>query len=161
MKKLVVLSDSHGDVNTMEAVVRRERPDLVLHLGDLCRDFDELRGRLPLEQAMQNVCGNCDGFTEVPDQRVLQVEGRRILMTHGHRYQVKLGYAAALAAAREAGAELLLCGHTHIALCRNLNGLWLLNPGSCLGRMGTYGVIELGEGAPRCRIADSFRPEDQ
>ena len=151
MKKLLVFSDSHGEVDGMEAVVRREKPDLVLHLGDLCRDFDELRRRLPT-QTMQNVCGNCDGFTEVPDQRVLQVEGWRILMTHGHRQQVKLGYALALSAAREVGADLLLCGHTHISLYRNLNGLRLLNPGSCWGRRGTYGVIELGEGEPQCRI---------
>ena len=42
MKKVLVLSDSHGDVDAMERAVARERPDLILHLGDLCRDFDEL-----------------------------------------------------------------------------------------------------------------------
>ena len=154
MKKLLVLSDSHGNVDAMEWVVRREKPDLILHLGDLCRDFDELRRRLPVTQAMQNVCGNCDGFTEVPDQRVLQVEGTRILMTHGHRYQVKLGYALASAAAREVNANILLCGHTHIALDRDLMGLHLLNPGSCGGGRGTYGLIELDGTGFCCRIAE-------
>ena len=155
MKKVLVLSDSHGDVKAMVRAVERERPDLVLHLGDLCRDFDELRRRLPMTQAMQNVCGNCDGFTEVPDQRVLLVEGRRILMMHGHRYEVKLGYARAMWAAREAQAEILLCGHTHVPLCRDLSGLWLLNPGSCRGGRGTCGVMELAAGeAPRCRVAE-------
>ena len=155
MKKLLILSDAHGDVGAMERAVVREKPDLILHLGDLCRDFDDLRQRLPVTQAMQNVCGNCDGFTEVPDQRVLLVEGRRILMMHGHRYQVKMGYALAMAAAREAEADILLCGHTHIPLERELMGLHLMNPGSCMGSRGTYGVIELGEGEPRCRVEEN------
>lgn len=155
MKKVLVLSDSHGDVDAMERAAARERPDLILHLGDLCRDFDELRRRLPMTQAMQNVCGNCDGFTEVPDQRVLLVEGKRILMMHGHRYEVKLGYSRAMWAAREAEADILLCGHTHIALDRDLMGLHLMNPGSCRGSRGTYGVIELGEGEPLFRIEEN------
>ena len=155
MKKVLVLSDSHVDVDAMERAVARERPDLILHLGDLCRDFDELQRRLPMTQAMQNVCGNCDGFTEVPDQRVLLVEGKRILMMHGHRYEVKLGYSRAMWAAREAEADILLCGHTHIALDRDLMGLHLMNPGSCRGSRGTYGVIELGEGEPLFRIEEN------
>mgnify|MGYP000569725812 FL=1 len=155
MKKVLVLSDSHGDVAAMERAAARERPDLILHLGDLCRDFDELRRRLPMTQAMQNVCGNCDGFTEVPDQRVLLVEGKRILMMHGHRYEVKLGYSRAMWAAREAEADILLCGHTHIALDRDLMGLHLMNPGSCRGSRGTYGVIELGEGESLFRIEEN------
>ena len=159
MKKVLVLSDSHGDVEAMVRAVERERPDLVLHLGDLCRDFDELRRRLPMTQAMQNVCGNCDGFTEVPDQRVLLVEGRRILMMHGHRYEVKLGYARAMWAAREAQAELLLFGHTHIPFCEELEGLWVLNPGSCQGRRGTYGIIELSGGGVTCCIKPAEEPE--
>lgn len=152
MKKVLVLSDSHGDVEAMARAVEQEKPDLILHLGDLCRDYDELQRRLPVTQAMQNVCGNCDGFTEVPDQRVLLVEGKRILMMHGHRYEVKLGYSRAMWAAREAEAEILLCGHTHIALDRELMGLHILNPGSCRGSRGTYGIIELGEGEPLFRI---------
>lgn len=155
MKKLLVLSDSHGDVDAMARAAAREKPDLILHLGDLCRDFVALRQRLPVTQAMQNVCGNCDGFTEVPDQRVLLVEGRRILMAHGHQYQVKMGYSLAMAAAREVQADILLCGHTHIPLERDLMGLHLMNPGSCMGSRGTYGVIELGEGAPLFRIEEN------
>ena len=154
MKKILVLSDSHGDVEAMVRAAERESPDLILHLWDLCRDFDALRRRLPVTQAMQNVCGNCDGFTEVPDQRVLLVEGKRILMMHGHRYEVKLGYTRAMWAAWEAEADILLCGHTHIPLNRELMGLRLMNPGSSQGSRGTYGVMELGAGEPCFRIEE-------
>ena len=156
--RIAVFSDTHGDVDHMERAVRRERPDLVLHLGDLCRDFEELQARMP-RQTMQNVCGNCDGFSLTPDQRVLQVEGRRLLMTHGHRYHVKASYNSAVFAAREAQAEFLLFGHTHIPFCEELEGLWVLNPGSCQGRRGTYGIIELSGGGVTCCIKPAEEPE--
>lgn len=126
----------------MIQTIRRERPDLVLHLGDVCRDIEEV-ARQFYTLTVQNVCGNCDGFTETPDQRVLQVEGRRILMMHGHRYQVKSGYGAARYAALEAQADILLFGHTHIAYCECVEGLWMMNPGTCRGWGASYGVILL------------------
>lgn len=147
--KIVVFSDSHGDISGMEQVVLRERPGLVLHLGDLCRDMDELQRRFPT-QTMQNVCGNCDGFTEVPDQRILRVEGRRILMCHGHRYRVKEDYGPAVWAAREAQADILLFGHTHIPYCQQVDGLWVLNPGSCRGRGASCGMILLEKDKTLC-----------
>lgn len=133
----------------MEAAVRREKPGLVLHLGDLVDDFEELQRRMPT-QTMQNVCGNCDGFTKVPDQRVLRVENRRILMMHGHRYHVKAGYGAAVFAAQEQEADILLFGHTHVPYAEELEGLWVMNPGSCQGWRGTYGVILLEKDRTVC-----------
>lgn len=147
--KIVVFSDSHRNTANMEEVIRREKPDLVLHLGDLCEDIDEIGRTFPL-LAIQNVCGNCDGFTETPDQRVLQVAGKRILMMHGHRYGVKQTFLPAVCAAKELDADILLFGHTHVAHCENLDGLWILNPGSCQGGRGTYGVISLENGGMLC-----------
>lgn len=150
--KLVVFSDSHGNVDYMELAVQKEQPDLVLHLGDLCRDFEALQRRMPT-RVMQNVCGNCDGFTETPEQRVLMVEGRRILMMHGHRYQVKNSYLAAMYAARELEADILLFGHTHVPYCEEVDGLWVLNPGSCGGRNPGHGVILLEGERTICKTA--------
>lgn len=147
--KIVVFSDSHGEVDQMERVVRAEKPYLVLHLGDLCRDFEALQRRMPT-QTMQNVCGNCDGFTETPEQRVLRVEGRRILMMHGHRYRVKSSYGAAVFAAQEQEADILLFGHTHVPYCEELDGLWVMNPGSCRGHGAGYGVILLEKDGTVC-----------
>ena len=155
--RIAVFSDTHGDVDHMERVVRRERPDLVLHLGDLCRDFEALQARMP-RQTMQNVCGNCDGFSLTPDQRVLQAEGKRILMTHGHRYHVKETLYRAQLAAREAQADILVFGHTHIPLCQEVDGLWMLNPGSCQGRRGTYGLLELSSGWVELRVKPAEEP---
>lgn len=140
--KIVVFSDSHGNTELMVQTIQKEKPDLVLHLGDVCRDIEAVSQQF-YTLAVQNVCGNCDGFTETPDQRILQVEGRRILMTHGHRYHVKSGYGAARYAALEAQADILLFGHTHVPFCQQVEGLWMMNPGSCQGWGASYGVILL------------------
>lgn len=62
--------------------------------------------------------------------KVMELEGKRILMTHGHRYGVKSGYLRAVYAAKEQQADILLFGHTHRAECFQEEGLWVLNPGA-------------------------------
>ena len=54
---------------------------------------------------------------------------------------------------KEQGAQLGLFGHTHEPLCREYDGMWLLNPGSCKGYCATYGVAYVHEGqVVRCEI---------
>ena len=149
--KLLVFSDSHGNLSHMEQAVVAERPDGILHLGDVVRDAQRLAQRfsdLPLEY----VYGNCDGCESGPEtERVLTVEGFRILMMHGHTRGVKWGVERAVLAAQEAEAQVLLFGHTHRPLCDRSGALWILNPGSCRGPLfWTYGLITIQDGRLRC-----------
>ena len=142
--KAVVFSDSHGDTAAMREAVEREAPDQILHLGDLAGDAERLGIRFP-QIPLEYVCGNCDGFCLAPAVRLLELRGRRVLMMHGHTHRVKTGYGGAIAAARQAGADILLFGHTHQAYAERLeDGLWVMNPGSCQSwDRTTYGVILL------------------
>ena len=89
--KLVLFSDSHGNVANMADVVRLEHPDRVLHMGDLARDAEELARQFP-DIPVTYVPGNCDGRRpDLPDERRFTLEGCKILMTHGHTYHVKAG----------------------------------------------------------------------
>ena len=45
--KVLVLSDSHGNVSNMIRAVEREAPRMILHLGDCWRDAERLRDRFP------------------------------------------------------------------------------------------------------------------
>ena len=65
-------------------------------------------------------------------------------MTHGHRYQVKLSPYRAILAVREAGARILLFGHTHRPLVDMRGKTLFLNPGS-IGDYAHpfYGVLTL------------------
>ena len=65
-------------------------------------------------------------------------------MTHGHKYNVKLGYDSIVNMACCAGADILLFGHTHRQVFFDVNGLTVMNPGSV--DRGYYGVIEIKAG---------------
>ena len=96
------------------------------------------------------VPGNCDGWTTHALKKQITLDGVRILLSHGHLWGVKGSYDAAVADARACQADILLFGHTHRPLCRQLeDGLWMLNPGSA---RTTYGVIELDRGHIQCTL---------
>ncbi len=154
MKKLLVFSDSHGNVANMADTVRLEQPDGILHLGDLVRDAQRLGEQFP-QIPLLFVPGNCDGRrSDLPQERVFTQEGCRIMMAHGHQYHVKMGRSAAESAARQAGANILLFGHTHEPVCEFERGLWIVNPGSA-GSLAaaTYAVICLEEDGAVCYIS--------
>ena len=49
-----------------------------------------------------------------------------------------------------AGADILLFGHTHSALCQQLeDGLWMMNPGTA---RSSYGMIEISGGQISCTL---------
>lgn len=144
--KLLILSDSHGDVGAMVDVVEREKPDEIIHLGDCWEDAGEL-GYVYPDIPMVRVPGNCDFVSGKPGRLTIAREGKTILLAHGHQWRVKSGPLLALETGREQGADIVLFGHTHEAMCRQELGMWLMNPGTVGGRHApaTYGVIELSQ----------------
>ena len=86
--KLLVFSDSHGNLENMVRTVERERPHMILHLGDGWRDARQLRDRFP-EIPLYQVPGNCDFRSAEPPEQLLTVQGKRIFLCHGHTYGVK------------------------------------------------------------------------
>lgn len=147
--KILVFSDSHRSLAGMYSAIEIHQPDQVIHLGDLQRDAEEVAyayPRLPICM----VPGNCDGWTTDPLKKQITLAGKRILLSHGHLWGVKRGYEAALADARAAGADILLFGHTHRALCRRLeDGLYMMNPGTS---RTSYGLIVIQDGLVQCSI---------
>ena len=96
---------------------------------------------------MVTVPGNCDGWTTDPLERQFMVCGKRVLLSHGHIWHVKQGYDAALRAARNAGAHLLLFGHTHRPLVDMRGRTLFLNPGSIGDYVRPfYGVVTIENG---------------
>ena len=87
--------------------------------------------------------GNCDWGSTLPATEELCLEGKRIFMTHGHLYQVKMGYYPIYCAAREKKADILLFGHTHVPMQDYDDGLYVLNPGSLHGANASYGILDI------------------
>ena len=148
--RILVLSDSHGNVENMARCVERTDPNIILHLGDCQRDAEALHRQFPAIP-MQSVPGNCDWSSTEEPERLIELGGKRILMMHGHTRSVKYTLLNAVYAARECGADILLFGHTHHALADHDGGLWIMNPGSVGDRhTPTYGIITVNENTCHC-----------
>ena len=147
MKRILVLSDSHGNISNMMTAVYESEPDLIIHLGDCETDFYELKECFP-DMEYENVPGNCD-FRDSNLEKILEIDGRKILICHGHTYNVKGGYLNIEMASLEKGVDITLFGHTHKVFYDNHNGLFIMNPGSIgappYGIPPSYGIIVLDE----------------
>ncbi len=128
--------------------------DRIVFLGDGLADARACE--LEFDHPIWQVRGNCDGWASlwngVPTEQELVLEGRRILLTHGHCFGVKGGIGQLAARAAGAGYDIVLFGHTHEpqeTYCTIQDRpIYLFNPGS-LGspRSGksTYGLLQLTE----------------
>ena len=135
--KILVFSDSHRFLSGMVQAIEEEKPDQVIHLGDLMGDAEELSWRFQTLPICM-VPGNCDGWTTAPAIKRITLQGRDILLSHGHLWGVKGGYDKASGEARKSGVDILLFGHTHRACCQQLeDGLWVMNPGASRTSYGT------------------------
>jgi len=141
--KIIVFSDSHRVISLMAEAVRREKPDLVLHLGDHDSDAAELSRMFPAVR-LAYVRGNCDHNSQERDWLLLTEQGVKIFATHGHLYRVRGGGLQTLFyAAKEKGAGIALFGHTHSALIEEKEGMIIMNPGTA---QRTYGVFTAENG---------------
>ena len=159
--KILVMSDSHSSLSFMRLAMSAVKPDAVIHLGDHYDDATALAEENAHIRFYQ-VPGNCDGFRMFswqPEVISCSVGGVKMFMTHGHKQGVKSGLYRLLLDARKSGAQIVLFGHTHEAVCyQEEDGLWVFNPGSCRGYGGSVGVLEiLDEKITSCRI---LRQED-
>lgn len=141
---ILVFSDSHHQSDfLLKTAASHAQSDLAIHLGDHCGLLDELSLLCPVP--LTGVAGNCDGWAgrHLPEHLVFTVAGRRIFITHGHRYGVKhqLGQLLAAGSMPPNSADIILFGHTHQMHESRVEvqgrDLLLLNPGSC--RPGAFG----------------------
>jgi putative phosphoesterase len=151
--KIVIFSDSHGDVETMCNVVVSEQPDTIIHLGDHVKDADKLKERYPNIQFFK-VLGNTDSKNEDEEWiQYIEICGKRFMLTHGHTF---IDEAATFRQGEQkmfidsGDVNIILYGHTHEPFINCCNGKWIMNPGR-IGRKhdGTnipvYGVLKIDE----------------
>jgi len=156
MKKLLVISDTHGrHAPIAVAVARFGDIDMVIHLGDYSKDAAQLRKMT--NKPVYAVRGNCDIASTEEDEQLLHIEGVRVLMLHGHKQSVKTSLLRLGLYAHEKEAKLALFGHTHVPAERVYSGVRLYNPGSLgepRGRKPSVGLVTLEDG--RIRIKTVF-----
>ena len=163
--KWFIASDIHGSAfycKKMLEAFRKERADKMLLLGDIL--YHGPRNDLPKEYNPKSVIeqmnsvrekllcvrGNCDtevdqmvlSFPILADYCVISDGGKTIYATHGHLYhETNLPPLAK--------GDILLHGHTHIPMKKEIDGITVLNPGSVSipkeNSINGYLIFENGE----------------
>ena len=127
--RLAVVSDTHSlpHPKTLERLAEL-KPTAILHGGDIgdLGVLDDLAKVAPVYA----VRGNIDtGARELPDVLTIDIGSLRILLTHIAVYGPKLrGEIAQMA--KQAKAQLVVCGHSHVPFIGLDKGLTVFNPGS-------------------------------
>ena len=119
-----LISDTHGLMRE-SALAALRGADLILHAGDVGRldVLDALRGLAPVNA----VSGNVDvPGQDLPASFDTELLGQRIHMSHGH----ELGSPTPEALVARYDADILIYGHTHRALVKELRGTLVINPGA-------------------------------
>ena len=141
--KIIVMSDSHGDKETVRAVSALPA-DAIIHCGD-----SELSAEEPVLQGLHIVRGNCDRDLRFPQSLVVEVGDKRVFVVHGHEHDCKRTLLPLYYAAQEVQADIVLFGHSHLYGTEMKEGILFLNPGSTLlprgGNEATFAMIEWDE----------------
>ena len=143
---IAVISDSHGNKDSINKIKKKiSNADVLLFLGDGENDLAEITNDFTGE--VFAVRGNCDITGKYPEEQILEMQGKKIFICHGHRYNVKYGYNSIYYRGKEIGADIVLFGHSHIPIIEEYDGIVLMNPGSISHGMGrlnkTLGYIDL------------------
>ena len=143
--KLLIASDIHGSAEHCEQLFsawEREKPDKILLLGDclyhgprnhLPEDYDTKRTMEVLNSLKSHIIsvrGNCDSevdqmvleFPLLADYAVVEVAGRLMYATHGHKFTPQN-------LPLQPG-DIFIQGHTHVPCCKKYGEILWLNPGS-------------------------------
>ena len=147
MVKIVVVSDTHNDISSLNQAMRAEKDaTYIFHAGDYVKD---IRAAEINRKEIYAVRGNCDGrYSLEEDTKIITIGRTRFMLTHGHKYGVKSGLSNLIIEGKKRKADVIIFGHTHKAVCQNKEGILLINPGSlssARSQIRTYETIILDD----------------
>lgn len=145
--KILIVSDTHRKDDNLQYVIEKEAPfDKLIHLGDIEGSEYVIQQWVPEESELLMVIGNNDFFSDLDKEKEIVIGPHRILLTHGHYYNVTLGVEGLRKEAEERGCDIAMYGHTHRPYLDTKDGITVLNPGSLSyprqeGRKPTYMIM--------------------
>lgn len=147
--KILIVSDTHRrNENLYEVVERIGKIDVLIHCGDTeCPSelIEEIAGCHTII-----VRGNNDFFSMMDKERVVNISKYKVMIVHGHTYNVSLGVDMLVDEAMSRGANIVMYGHTHRPHLEIRDDIIILNPGSLSyprqeGRIPTYAIMEIDD----------------
>ncbi len=127
--RIAIVSDTHGNwVPAVESIRQAGSADSLMFLGDVVSDGRQMAQALGIPAYL--VQGNCDEYGEsAPEELLVELGGWKLLLCHGHRYQVKRNLQTIFYRGLEQQVDFVLFGHTHQALYEE-GAVTLINPGA-------------------------------
>ena len=149
--KILIVSDTHRKDDNLKKVIEEQAPlDMLIHLGD-AEGSENLIGEWVNEGCrLEMVMGNNDFFSSLEREIELELGPHRILLTHGHYYNVSLGVEGLCQEALDRDCDIAMYGHTHRPFLDQRGGVTILNPGSLSyprqeGRKPSYMIMYMEE----------------
>lgn len=142
MRKIVVVSDSHGMIKELENIYSKFKDEAsqFVHCGD-----SELDVNHSIFNVYKVVRGNCD-YNNFKKDLIINAFNKRILITHGHYHNVKFNLDSLYNYALEKSVDIVCFGHTHYPIYEVINNIKFINPGSLYANRGirgkSFAVIE-------------------
>lgn len=142
--KILVLGDTHGKLDKVRDIFPKLKDiDLIAHTGDYIRDAKSIEKEF--HKPVVCVSGNCDRINSPKEIEIIRTEYGRILLTHGHLYNVKYDMTSLMYKAMEENCKAVFFGHTHRCMIDETNGIRFINPGSLTiprdGSGGSYAIV--------------------
>ena len=146
--KILLVSDTHKKNENYFIVLKQVKPDMVIHCGD--GEGCEYALTEAADCPVEIVLGNNDFFSNLPRERVLEIEGYKVWVTHGHNYYVSMGRETIMREACARGMDIVCFGHTHRPVVDVDQSVTALNPGSLSyprqeGKRPSYIIMELAQ----------------
>lgn len=127
--KIGIMSDSHYNLKAIDnAVCLADDMDYWFHAGDSIDDAAYLEDLT--KKPVFKVVGNVDWCSPGPKEVLTEIAGKRIYMTHGHLFGVKMGLESISERADQGMADIIIFGHSHVGLEKRIGDKLFLNPGS-------------------------------
>jgi putative phosphoesterase len=135
--RIAVVADTHSHPHPeSHRLVAAEKPDHILHAGDIgtLSVLDGFAAIAPLTVIRGNIDAHADGARALSDAITIDVRDPAgslvtMLLFHIAQYGPQLK-ADAARLARADGANLVVCGHSHVPFVGSDRGIAIFNPGS-------------------------------
>lgn len=138
MKKIVVISDSHGNTDAINKIFEDNDFDYLFFLGDGIADL----GIYVNDERVRLVRGNCDFFSDEKRDCFVVVEKVVFFLTHGDKYSTKSTLRYLYNSVKDLNPKVVCFGHNHKWYKELIGDIIFLNPGSLgKGKDETYAKV--------------------
>ncbi|KFB07206.1 metallophosphoesterase family protein [Malacoplasma iowae] len=125
--KILIVSDTHGNISNLTKVINNNKYDYVIHAGDFCVGYSEIKKYVDYV-----VAGNND--FEGEKELFFEIDGIKFVLLHGEYFDSFFDYSSRYKKMvdhySDKNVDVIISGHTHIEYCELISNVLCINPGS-------------------------------